>query len=132
MPKRPGRRFHIEKRKKDTTVSLIEESSLGRKHIGSAAFASGLPLLRQSIKDMFKGKKLAKLRLGLEEEYQTEPYKRRGLGTRMAHTLEALAREKGVQVLIAFITPSNKASIKFFKKLGYTNIKGSHYYFKEL
>ena len=126
------RRFHFEKKPDRQRVNIVLDSGGRQRKVGGGELVANPKLLPERLQALLKGRKLAKINLGLEEEFQRHPYRHRGLGTRLAHTLEKMAREKGFRALVTFITPSDRAGIRLAKKLGYRHLEGSNYYFKNL
>jgi L-amino acid N-acyltransferase YncA len=57
--------------------------------------------------------------------YLAPEYTGRGIGKETMKRLEAIAREKGISVLLGIITGENDTSIKLFEKCGYE--KCAHY-----
>ena len=51
--------------------------------------------------------------------YLRPDFTRKGLGQEILSYLEAIAREQGIEVLIASISGENVASLSLFRKLGY-------------
>lgn len=61
-----------------------------------------------------------------------EPYRRRGIASRLVETLIEETRPKGARFLTLEVRPSNRAALKFYEKFGFTALgRRKRYYIDE-
>lgn len=65
-------------------------------------------------------------------KYRTREFLRKGIGVRMLKAMEEMAREEGLEVIIAKVRHENKASIGALHKQRFRKLRNSPYYYKLL
>jgi ribosomal protein S18 acetylase RimI-like enzyme len=86
------------------------------------------PLSRRLV----KGKDYAAIFYGLEEKFRVQEYLRKGIGTRILKSLEEMARESRLKIMIGLVASDNKESIGALRKRGFNRLGRSNYYYKLL
>ncbi len=86
----------------------------------------------KGLQELIESRRAAEIFVGLEKNYQSLEWQRKGFGEKISQTLIEEARKQGIQVIIAIVRQNNFKVRAGLKKQGFKQFRKSVFWVKEI